>query len=146
MSCLLNIWYITFLSFFPVRVTGAPLLRRSDPGFEVFFSQQSIINPCTGYPITFDFGYFKMQLTRNVDVVSGGILFQQTMRHDGKLYSQRNEGTFSANVPSTSKDYAPIIKYDVPDSPFNMVYIFDFELTSTAVTGVHLKEIQVGKC
>lgn len=87
-----------------------------------------------------------MQLTRNVDVVSGCILFQQTMRYDGKLYSQRNEGTFSANVPSTSKDYAPIIKYDVPDSPFNMVYIFDYELTSTAVTGVHLKEIQVGKC
>lgn len=139
---------LAIFSIFP-SIRARPLVKGDDhpvSTFEIFFSQQRIINPCTGNPIIFDFCYFKMDMTRNADILSGYVVFQQTMRHEGSLHSQRNEGTFSVAVERDTKDYRAVMKYDVPDSPFNFIYMLDYTLGSERVSGVRLEEIQVGKC
>jgi hypothetical protein len=135
-----------FNSFLLTNVQAAPL-QHPVSTFELFHSQETMTNPCTGDPLTFDFGYFKLEMTRNADVLSGYITFQQTLRYFGSLYSQREEGTFSLELDSEVTDtYRNILRYSVPRTPFEFLYIFEYQLSTNGIQGVRLDEIQVGNC
>ena len=113
---------------------------------ELYWSQQSIINPCDGNPITFDFGHMKFNVMSYGDVMSGTVYLQQTIRTMGDLFSQKEDGIFAIQIPPNTRSQDAVLRFDVPETQFNFIYKVRFILQSSKVQSVTLEEIQVGKC
>lgn len=136
------------LCLFFFRSSSSTVIPRTESvsNFEIFYSQQSIISPCDGTPVIFDFGYINMTLTKSGNVVSGSLYLQQTLRNSGFLHSQKQSGKFSFNVVPDASVYKGVLQYDVSNSPFSIVYILMYGYDASRVTTVQLEDLQVAKC
>lgn len=114
--------------------------------FELFWSQQSINSPCTGYPITFDFGYCELDIQKVQENVTGSVYIQQTIRHDEILYDHKESGKFSIEVPRGENEYVGMFIFDIPGSSFKISYQMTYMYTDYSVNGITLNDIQVENC
>lgn len=112
----------------------------------LYFSQQTVVNPCTGSPVVFDFGMLRFHVQRSNSDIHGTIDIQATLRDDGVSHLQKNSGSFSASVDADDTSYDAYFRYDVPKTSMVTLYHVQFSLNANSVVSASLQDIQFAGC
>jgi hypothetical protein len=135
------------MTWFWSMAYGMPLTRRDTSDLNLYFSQQTALDPCTGSVVFFDFGMLQMSMDRQPSVLHGTVYLQATLRNEGVSYLQKYNGMFSVPLTAQMTTYDAFLRYKVPQSSMVSLYKIRYDLSSDRVVAATLEDIQLeGNC
>ncbi len=116
------------------------LLFNTCKAFEIFYSQQSIVSPCDGTLVLFDYGYMNVTMTAaGTNHFNGEIKVKTSIRNLSETYATETYNGFSTG---------PVNKLSFRQQlgPFSLYYVLDCDIQGGQFSSISLGDIQVWKC